>query len=956
MMRKNVKRAVPSASGGMSSRTMYRSRTRNLTALLYHSDVHRLSQLLAVALVLAALAGLGDAVLGASGVPDRLDRFRELALIWRGRVQTGAELTADAYREMYALLDEEIVESLTSGGPYASPGFLQDRLDAFGGVWGGTTLGVVGVDHLVVGAFQLADATDVNTVRVYGRLHGEAALLGTLHREGRPVVHRAASAPGEAPQFVAAWEGAPSGRGTRALRLELARQVGDGVRVVWSTAELFPDGLLARSYSVRPKEIRVRYELRYPGWTPGCEARTEAEDLYRLVSDTGVFARTSRTYHQPWHRELHATVWRLFEALGGGDHAKPGKPFSIVMPPPNVTGSLHWGHALDMTLQDVLVRMKRMDGFNTLWLPGTDHAGIAVHVVLERQLAAEGKTRQDIGREAFLDRAWQWKEETGGTIIRQLKRLGASCDWSRERFTMDPGLSRAVREAFVRLWEEGLIYRDDYIVNWCPRCQTVLSDLEVEREERDAEFGYIKYGPLTLGTVRPETKLGDTGLAVHPKDKRYAQYVGKTLEVPSVDGTIAMRVVADEAVDPKFGTGVINVTPGHDPVDFEIGKRHGLPIRTVIGFDGRMTAAAGRYAGLDRFECRTRIVEDMKALGLIERIEPYRHTVGVCYRCKTVVEPLVSKQWWVSTKPLADPAIKAVRDGRIKIIQRSWTKTYYHWMENIRPWCISRQLWWGHRIPAWHCDRCDAVHVSRTDLATCPRCGGPVRQDPDVLDTWFSSGLWPFSTMEWPDDTPMLRTYYPTAVLVTGFDILFFWVARMAMLGLHFMQQVPFHDVYIHALVRDAVGQKMSKSKGNVADPLEVMDKYGTDAFRFTLTALAGLGRDIRISDERIEGYRNFANKLWNAARLVLSNLDGYDAANARKAEPAPADRWIQSRLAATVGSVRAALRRYRFNDAASAVYQFVWHEYCDWYLELAKLSLYRAVEPAERLRTQHTR
>ena len=647
----------------------------------------------------------------------------------------------------------------------------------------------------------------------------------------------------------------------------------------------------------------------------------------------------------------------VWEARGyfRGDPAAAGKTFSIVIPPPNVTAALHWGHALNNTLQDVLVRMKRMDGFNTLWLPGTDHASIAVHVILDRQLAAEGKTRHDVGREAFLERAWRWKEETGGAIIRQLKRLGASCDWSRERFTMDPGLSRAVREAFVRLWEEGLIYRDDYIVNWCPRCQTVLSDLEVEREERDAEFVYIKYGPLTLGTVRPETKFGDTGLAVHPKDRRYAQYVGKTLEVPSVDGTVSIRVVADEAVDPKFGTGVIKVTPGHDPVDFEIGKRHGLPIRTVIGFDGRMTAAAGRYAGLDRFECRKRIVDDMKALGLVERIEPYRHTVGVCYRCKTVVEPLVSKQWWVRTKPLAEPAIKAVRDARIKIIPRSWTKTYYHWMENIRPWCISRQLWWGHRIPAWYCDRCDTVHVSRTDLAACPSCGGPVRQDPDVLDTWFSSGLWPFSTMGWPDDTPELRAYYPTAVLVTGFDILFFWVARMAMLGLHFTQAVPFHDVYIHALVRDAEGQKMSKSKGNVADPLEVMDRYGTDAFRFTLAALAGLGRDVRISDERIEGYRNFTNKLWNAARLVLSNLDGYDAAKARKAEPALADRWIQSRLAATVGTVRTALRRYRFNDAASAVYQFLWHEYCDWYLEIAKLSLYHAEHPDARLRTQHT-
>src|SRR5437899_2028055 len=801
MMRKNVKRAPPKAKGGMSSLTMYRSRTSDLTALLYHSHVDRPSrELLTVALVLAA------------------------------------------------------------------------------------------------------------------------------------------PAPDGAPQFVTAWEGASSGRGTRALRLELARQAGDSVRVVWSTAELFPQGLVARSYTVRPKEIRVRYELRYPGWTPGCDAQTEGEDVYRLATDTGVFARPTRTYHQPWHQELHAAVWRLLEARGyfRGDPAAAGKTFSIVIPPPNVTAALHWGHALNNTLQDVLVRMKRMDGFNTLWLPGTDHASIAVHVILDRQLAAEGKTRHDVGREAFLERAWRWKEETGGAIIRQLKRLGASCDWSRERFTMDPGLSRAVREAFVRLWEEGLIYRDDYIVNWCPRCQTVLSDLEVEREERDAEFVYIKYGPLTLGTVRPETKFGDTGLAVHPKDRRYAQYVGKTLEVPSVDGTVSIRVVADEAVDPKFGTGVIKVTPGHDPVDFEIGKRHGLPTRTVIGFDGRMTAAAGRYAGLDRFECRKRIVDDMKALGLVERIEPYRHTVGVCYRCKTVVEPLVSKQWWVRTKPLAEPAIKAVRDARIKIIPRSWTKTYYHWMENIRPWCISRQLWWGHRIPAWYCDRCDTVHVSRTDLAACPSCGGPVRQDPDVLDTWFSSGLWPFSTMGWPDDTPELRAYYPTAVLVTGFDIPVFALARIAMLGLHFMKAEPFRHVYIHALVRDAEGQKMSKSKGNVADPLAVMQKFGTDAFRFTLAAVAAQGRDIRLAEERIEGYRNFANKIWNASRLVLSNLEGYDLRLARRGQPSPADRWILSRLAGTIAAVRKGLEAYRFNDAASAVYQFPWHELCDWYLEIA--------------------
>ena len=636
------------------------------------------------------------------------------------------------------------------------------------------------------------------------------------------------------------------------------------------------------------------------------------------------------------------------------DPDSPKTPYCIVIPPPNVTGSLHMGHAFTFTLQDVLIRMKRMDGFDTLWQPGTDHAGIATQVVVERQLAAEGKTKEDLGREAFVARVWKWKEESGGTIIRQLKRLGASCDWSRLRFTMDEGLSRAVREVFVRLYDEGLIYRDDYIVNWCPRCQTVLSDLEVEREERDAEFVYIKYGPLVLGTVRPETKLGDTGLAVHPGDPRYAQYVGRTLEIPSVDGTISVKVVADEAVDPEFGTGVIKVTPGHDPVDFEIGKRHGLPIRTVIGFDGKMTAAAGKYAGLDRFETRKRIVEDMQALGLIDHIEPYRHAVGLCYRCKTVVEPLVSKQWYVNVKPLAEVALAAVHEGRITIVPSGWTKTYDQWMENIRPWCISRQLWWGHRIPAWYCDADGSIHVSRTDLDGCPKCGGALRQDPDVLDTWFSSGLWPFSTLGWPDDTAELRKYYPTSVLVTGFDIIFFWVARMAMLGLHFMKREPFRDVYIHALVRDAEGQKMSKSKGNVVDPLAIMSKYGTDAFRFTLAALAAQGRDIRISDERVEGYRNFANKLWNAARLVLSNLDGYDPAG----DTAPAGlpgRWIHSRLQGTIAAVREALDAYRFNDAAGAIYQFLWNDFCDWYLEIAKTTLYRPEDPAARNRVQHT-
>jgi valyl-tRNA synthetase len=637
------------------------------------------------------------------------------------------------------------------------------------------------------------------------------------------------------------------------------------------------------------------------------------------------------------------------------DADSPKKPYCIVIPPPNVTGSLHLGHALNNTLQDILIRYKRMDGYNALWMPGTDHAGIATQYVVERQLEKEGKTKEDLGREAFIARVWQWKEESGGTIIRQLKRLGASCDWARERFTMDPGLSAAVREVFVRLWEDGLIYQGDYIVNWCPRCQTVLSDIEVEREDQDAEFVYIKYGPLTLGTVRPETKLGDTAVAVHPKDRRYRKYVGKTLEVPSVEGNITLQVVADSAVDPKFGTGVIKVTPGHDATDFEIGRRHNLPIRTVIGFDGKMTALAGKYAGLDRFETRKRIVEDMKELGLIDRIEPYRHSVGVCYRCKTVVEPLVSKQWYVRMKPLAEPAIKAVRSGKIKIVPRAWSKTYFHWMENIRDWTISRQLWWGHRIPVWYCDKDGSMHASRTDLSECPQCKGPLRQETDVLDTWFSSGLWPFSTLGWPESTPELKVFYPTSVLSTGFDILTFWVSRMAMLGIKFMGDVPFRHVYIHALIRDAEGQKMSKSKGNVVDPLSVMEKYGTDAFRFTLAAVAAQGRDIRLAEERIEGYRNFANKIWNAARLVLTNLEGYDPALARRGPPSVADRWIKSRLTETTAQVRKAIDTYRFNDAASAVYQFLWHEYCDWYLEIAKRSLYQPESPEAKAVTQRT-
>jgi valyl-tRNA synthetase len=649
--------------------------------------------------------------------------------------------------------------------------------------------------------------------------------------------------------------------------------------------------------------------------------------------------------------------YRTWEAAGyfRADPFAKARPYCIVIPPPNVTGSLHIGHALNNTLQDILVRWKRMDGFNTLWQPGTDHAGIATQVVVERQLAAEGTTKEALGRDAFVQRVWRWKEESGGTIVRQLKRLGASCDWERERFTMDPGLSAAVREVFVRLWEAGLIYRGDYIVNWCPRCQTVLSDLEVEYEERQGELYYIRYGPLTLATVRPETKLGDTALAVHPRDRRYAQYVGQLLTIPSVEGTIQMRVVADTAVDPKFGTGVVKVTPAHDPTDFEIGRRHGLEVRSVIGFDARMTARAGKYAGLDRFACRQRILDDLRERGLLERVEPYQHRVGTCYRCRTIVEPLVSKQWYLRMGPLAERAARAVREGRTRIVPRLWTRTYQAWLANIRDWCISRQLWWGHRLPVWYCDAESTTHVSREDLASCPGCQGPLRRDEDVLDTWFSSALWPFSTLGWPRETPELRTFYPTACLVTSFDILFFWVARMVMMGLHFMEEVPFRTVYIHALVRDAEGQKMSKSRGNVVDPLEVMDRYGTDALRFTLAALAAQGRDIRLSSERVEGYRNFANKIWNAARFVLANLEGYRPAAARRAAPSLADRWIVSRLHRTVTEARRALAAYRFNDAAGAIYQFLWHDYCDWYIEWSKLALYRSEDPAVRARTQVT-
>jgi valyl-tRNA synthetase len=646
-------------------------------------------------------------------------------------------------------------------------------------------------------------------------------------------------------------------------------------------------------------------------------------------------------------------------------HADPAStkpPFSIVIPPPNVTGSLHMGHALNNTLQDVLVRYKRMDGFETLWMPGTDHAGIATQNVVERMLAREGATREEIGRDAFVQRVWAWREESGGTITRQLRRLGASCDWERERFTMDEGLSRAVREVFCRLYEEGLVYRGDYIINWCPRCRTALSDLEVEHQDAQGRLWYIRYPEkaggqgLVVATTRPETMLGDTAVAVHPEDARYKLLVGKTLILPLVGREIP--VIGDLAVDPAFGTGAVKVTPAHDPNDFAMGLRHGLEQVTVMGEDGSMAEAAGAYAGLDRYECRKRVVQDLETQGLLVKEEPHAHAVGHCYRCHTVIEPLVSRQWFVKIEPLAKAALGAVRRGETRIVPEQWEKTYYHWMENIRDWCISRQIWWGHRIPAFTCAACGHLTVAREDPTACPECGSKsLDQETDVLDTWFSSGLWPFSTLGWPDRTAELRKFYPTSVLVTGFDILFFWVARMMMMGLKFMGDVPFRDVYIHALVRDEQGQKMSKSRGNVIDPLEVIERFGADAFRFTLAAFAAQGRDIRLSMERIEGYHRFVNKIWNAARFVLLNLEDFDpeAPEVDFGALLPQDRWVLTRLREAATAVRAALDAYEFDKAAGQLYQFLWHELCDWYIEMAKQPLYVSDAPKVRLGTQQT-
>ena len=661
------------------------------------------------------------------------------------------------------------------------------------------------------------------------------------------------------------------------------------------------------------------------------ETKESSHDLPKAYE----FSAVEKKWYEYWekHKKFHATM----------DDGKPS--FSIVIPPPNVTGVLHVGHALNNTLQDVLVRYKRMQGYNVLWLPGTDHAGIATQNVVERQLAAENISRHDIGRKKFIERVWQWKEESGGQIINQLKRLGCSCDWDRERFTMDEGLSRAVREVFARLYHEGLIYKGDYIINWCPRCHTALADLEVEHEPTDGKLYNIRYpfttgdGYLVVATTRPETMLGDTAVAVHPSDERYNNLPEKAVVLPLVNRTIP--IVFDAHVEREFGTGALKVTPAHDLNDFEISRRHDLPALKIMDESGTMNEAAGDYAGLDRFACRKKVVEDLEKLGLLEKIEDYQHGVGHCYRCQTVVEPTLSKQWFVSVKPLAEKAIAAVKEGQTKIHPKTWENTYFDWMYNIRDWCISRQIWWGHQIPAWTCEDCGELIVSNIDPEECTKCAGSkLVQETDVLDTWFSSALWPFSTLGWPDNTKELSVFYPTSVLITSFDILFFWVARMMMMGLHFMEEIPFKDVYLHALVRDAEGQKMSKSKGNVMDPLLVMDKYGTDALRFTMIAFAAQGRDVRLSEDRIEGYRHFINKIWNAARFALLHIRDSHPTPIEEIDPETLSlphQWILSRTNHTIGEVHKALNDYRFNDAAHSLYQFVWHEFCDWYLEWLK-------------------
>jgi valyl-tRNA synthetase len=654
--------------------------------------------------------------------------------------------------------------------------------------------------------------------------------------------------------------------------------------------------------------------------------------------------------------------WYKYWRENGFFHAEVEKgkePFCIVMPPPNVTGSLHLGHALDNTMQDILIRWRRMQGYNALWVPGTDHAGIATQARVEEQIAKEGKTKYDLGREKFLERVWEWKREYGGKITKQLTLLGSSCDWDRERFTMDEGCSRAVREVFVRLYEKGLIYRGSYIINWCTKCQTTISDIEVEHEEQPGGLWYIAYPmkdsdeSVVVATTRPETMLGDTGIAVHPEDSRYSHLIGKTAILPIIEREIP--IIADEFVDPDFGTGAVKVTPAHDPNDFEMGKRHNLRQIQVIALDGKMTAEAGKYAEMDRFECREKIVEELEQLNLLKKVEERPHAVGHCYRCGTDIEPLVSEQWFVKMKPLAEPAILAAKEGRVRFVPERFTKVYLNWLENIRDWCISRQLWWGHRIPVWYCRDCGEEICSSEDPSACIKCGSQaLEQDPNVLDTWFSSGLWPFSTLGWPDKTGELEHFYPTSVLVTGRDIIFFWVARMIFMGLEFMQDVPFHEVFIHGLILDSQGRKMSKSLGNGVDPIEVIDNYGADTLRFMLITGNTPGNDIRFRFERLEGTRNFANKIWNASRFVMMNLTDY-AGGGNEISPALEDSWIISRFNKTAKNVTYNLENYELGEAARYLYEFIWGEFCDWYIELVKERLNGKETEESRKRAQYT-
>lgn len=647
---------------------------------------------------------------------------------------------------------------------------------------------------------------------------------------------------------------------------------------------------------------------------------------------------------------------------------KEKKPFSIVIPPPNVTGQLHMGHALDNALQDILIRFRRMQGYNTLWMPGTDHAGIATQIKVEEMLAQDGLTRHDLGREKFIEKVWEWKEQYGDRIIKQLKSLGASCDWQRERFTMDEGCSKAVREVFVSLYEKGLIYQGNRITNWCPRCNTALSDIEVEHEDKPGHLYHVRYSVegcpeefLSVATTRPETILGDTAVAVNPEDVRYRHLIGKNLVLPLVGRSIP--VIADEYVDQAFGTGAVKITPAHDPNDFEMGLRHKLPQIVVITNDGTMAAETGKYAGMDRYECRKVLVSDLKEQGYLVKIDDHQHAVGHCQRCTTVVEPLVSKQWFVNMQSLAKPAIDVVNSGEIQFVPERFTKTYINWMDNIRDWCISRQIWWGHRIPAWYCE-CGATVVAREDVTVCPTCGShSIQQDSDVLDTWFSSGLWPFSTMGWPEETDELQQFYPTSVLVTGYDIIFFWVARMIMMGLEFKKEIPFKHVFIHGLVRDPQGRKMSKSLGNGIDPLEIIEKNGADTLRFTLVTGNTPGNDMRFYSERVESSRNFANKLWNASRFVLMNLEDVDHVSQLESYGVTArennsftlaDQWILSRFAKTVNEVTWNLERFELGEAARLLYEFIWNEYCDWYIEMAKARLYNKEDVAARTTAQY--